>query len=87
MDYAYTSLSDEALASSGSAPGMLPERRPITTIEGEHTHPNTIQSLTRDGGVRLQKDYDMAPDEHAVIHCSASETSSAESIESSYLVT
>ena len=78
LDHAYTKLSDDALARSGGVLRMLPERRPITTFEGEHVRAGTGESLTSEGGVRLQKDYGDV-DERAVIDSSdEDETSSAE---------
>jgi len=57
---------------------MLPERRPITTFEGEHVRAGTGESLTSEGGVRLQKDYGDV-DERAVVDSSdEDETSSTE---------
>ena len=82
LDHAYAKLSDDALARSGGVLGMLPERRPVTSFEGEHIRAGTGESLTREGGVRLQKDYDVDIDEHAVVDSSEDETSSGESIES-----
>ncbi|RPB04035.1 hypothetical protein L873DRAFT_1800046 [Choiromyces venosus 120613-1] len=78
LDHAYAKLSDDALARSGGVLGMLPERRPVTTFEGEYVRAGTGESLTSEGGVRLQKDYGHV-DEHAVIDSSdEDETSSAE---------
>jgi len=57
---------------------MLPERRPITTFEEEHTHVGTGGSLTSRGGVRLGEVY-RDVDKRAVIEASdEDETSCAE---------
>lgn len=57
LDHAYARLSDDALAHSGGILGKLPERRPLTTSDGEHIRAGTGESITSEGGVRLQKDY------------------------------
>lgn len=59
LGHAYARLNDQALASSGGILGQLPERKPLTGSDGEHIRAGTGESLTSEGGVRLQKDYDL----------------------------
>ncbi|PUU73303.1 hypothetical protein B9Z19DRAFT_1135430 [Tuber borchii] len=69
LEYADTKLSDNALARSGGVLRMLPEGRPITTFEGEHTHTGTGEPLTSGGCMRSQRDWGNA-DERAVSNSS-----------------
>jgi hypothetical protein len=55
---AYARLSDAALAASGGTLAQLPERRPVMDKDGSHVRAGTGESVTDDGGVRLQKDLD-----------------------------
>ncbi|PUU73295.1 hypothetical protein B9Z19DRAFT_1135415 [Tuber borchii] len=48
---------------------MLPERRPITTFEGEHIHAGTGEPLTSGRRMRSQRDWGNA-DERAVSNSS-----------------
>ncbi|KAI5789031.1 hypothetical protein EDC01DRAFT_123843 [Geopyxis carbonaria] len=58
LDHAYARLTDDALARSGGMLGNLPERRPVLDSQGEYVRAGTGESVTRDGGLRLQKDID-----------------------------
>ena len=58
-DYAYAKLNDDALAASGGALSTLPERRPVTDKQGEAVRAGFGESITQDGGVRLQKDVNL----------------------------
>jgi len=81
-DTAYARLNDDALAKSGGALAKLPERRPVTDKRGEVVTAGTGESLTRDGGVRLQKD--IASDERAIVDSSDEEFSEEEDSGGSY---
>jgi len=69
LEHAYTKLSDDALARLGGVLRILPERRPITTFEGEYIRAGTGESLTSRGCMRLWRDYSNV-DERAVIDSS-----------------
>ncbi|KAL7266389.1 hypothetical protein RUND412_011066 [Rhizina undulata] len=58
LDRAYAMLTDHHLSRSGGVLESLPERKPIKTSDGEHIRLGSGESLTKEGGVRLQKDYD-----------------------------
>lgn len=61
LDRAYTRLTDEALANSGGVLQLLPEKKGVLdTTSGEFIKPGQGESVTGDGGVRLQKDYDFS---------------------------
>lgn len=77
--HAYARLNDEALARSGGILGKLPERKPLTNSEGEHIRAGTGESITSEGGVRLQKDYGMGGDDHIIVDSSDEDSSSLES--------
>lgn len=79
LDHAYARLNDEALARSGGVLGKLPERRPLVGSDGELIRAGTGESITSEGGVRLQKDYDSAGDENAAVDSSEDESSSLDS--------
>lgn len=64
LEYAYSKLSDNALASSRGMLKGLPERAPVIDEHGQHIRAGSGESLTTSGGVRLQKDID--PDETAI---------------------
>ena len=57
LSHAYARLNDEALSKSGGILGKLPEKKPILDSGGEHIRAGSGESITRDGGVRLRKDY------------------------------
>ncbi|KAF8253960.1 hypothetical protein K440DRAFT_618534, partial [Wilcoxina mikolae CBS 423.85] len=80
MDRAYAKLNDDALAASGGALAMLPERRPVVDKQGDTVRAGTGESITKDGGVRLQKDIEM--DECAMMDSSDPESSDDDSNES-----
>jgi hypothetical protein len=71
LDYAYAKLNDQALAASGGPLSKLPERRPMTDKQGDSVRAGTGESLTQDGGVRLQKDIE----ESALVDSSDPDTS------------
>lgn len=75
LGHAYARLNDQALASSGGILGQLPERKPLTGNDGEHVRAGTGESITSEGGVRLQKDYDVGG-ERAAEDSSEEESSS-----------
>lgn len=52
LDSAYRRLSDDALRNSGGSLANLPERGGVAS----HIRANSGESITRDGGVRLEKD-------------------------------
>lgn len=79
LDHAYARLNDEALARSGGVLGKLPGRRPVIGSNGEHIRAGTGESLTSEGGVRLQKDYDSAGDGNPAVDSSEDESSSLDS--------
>lgn len=76
LDHAYARLNDDALAHSGGVLGKLPERRPLTGSDGEHIRAGTGESITSEGGVRLQKDYE---GEHVAADSSDEDSSSLDS--------
>lgn len=76
LDYAYARLNDSALAASGGTLASLPGRKPITDKNGELVTAGTGESLTQDGGVRLQMD--LASDERAIVDSSDEEDSTEE---------
>jgi len=49
LEHAYTKLSGDTLAGSGGVLRMLPDRRPITTLEREHVRADTLEPLTSGG--------------------------------------
>ncbi|KAI5809757.1 hypothetical protein DFH27DRAFT_629059 [Peziza echinospora] len=57
LTHAYARLNDEALSKSGGILGKLPEKKPVLDSGGEHIRAGSGESITRDGGVRLRKDY------------------------------
>jgi len=73
MERAYAKLNDDALATSGGALAMLPERRPVVDKQGDTVRAGTGESITKDGGVRLQKDIDL--EECAMLDSSDAESS------------
>lgn len=79
LDHAYARLNDEALARSGGVLGKLPERRPLIGSDGEHIRAGTGESITSEGGVRLQEDYDSGGDGGAGVDSSEDESSSLDS--------
>lgn len=82
LDTAYARLNDDALAKSGGALAKLPERRPVTDKQGDVVKAGTGESLTRDGGVRLQKD--LESDERAIVDSTDDESSEEEDSGGSY---
>lgn len=79
LDHAYARLNDEALARSGGVLGKLPERRPLIGINGEHIRVGTGESITSEGGVRLQKDYESGGEGNPAADSSEDESSSLDS--------
>lgn len=79
LDHAYARLNDEALARSGGVLGKLPGRRPVIGSNGEHIRAGTGESLTSEGGIRLQKDYDSGGDGNPAVDSSEDESSSLDS--------
>lgn len=79
LDHAYARLNDEALARSGGVLGKLPERRPLIGNNGEHIRVGTGESITSEGGVRLQKDYDSGGERNPAVDSSEDESSSVDS--------
>jgi hypothetical protein len=82
LDYAYARLNDDALAASGGTLASLPERKPVTDKQGDIAQAGTGESVTQDGGIRLQKD--LASDERAVVDSSDDEESSEDDSGGSY---
>jgi hypothetical protein len=82
LDYAYARLNDDALASSGGALSSLPERKPVTDKDGNTVRAGTGESITQDGGIRLQMD--LASDERAVVDSSDEEETSEDEDSGSY---
>jgi hypothetical protein len=82
LDYAYARLNDDALASSGGALSSLPERKPVTDKDGNPIRAGTGESITQDGGIRLQMD--LVSDERAVVDSSDEEESSEDEDSGSY---
>lgn len=76
LDTAYAKLNDEALYSSGGILGTLPERKPILDSEGQHVLASSGETVTSDGGLRLQKDL---VDEEAIVYSSDDDSSDDES--------
>lgn len=77
---AYRRLNDEALASSGGILGSLPEKKAVLNAAGEHIRAGSGESITREGGIRLQKDYDPG-NERAIVDSSDDESTEGESTE------
>lgn len=75
MQHAYRRLNDEALASSGGVLGSLPEKKTIVTADGGHIRVDPGESITTEGGVRLQKDYEYKPGEETAVADSSDEES------------
>jgi hypothetical protein len=82
LDYAYARLNDQALASSGGALASLPDRKPVTDKQGNAVRAGSGESITMDGGVRLQKD--LASDERAIVDSTDEEPSEGEDSGGSY---
>lgn len=78
LEHAYARLNDAAMASSGGVLGSLPERRTVVTEDGEHVRAGSGETLTVDGGVRLQKDIHLGG-ETAVVDTSEDESSDQDS--------
>lgn len=75
LQHAYRALNDEALASSGGVLQNLPQKKDVLTVNGEHIRAGSGESLTREGGVRLQKDYNFRPGGETAIVDSSDEES------------
>lgn len=76
LDHAYARLNDDALSRSGGALAKLPERRPILDKHGDAVRAGMGESLTKDGGLRLQKDVNS--DDEAVMDSSDEDSSDQE---------
>ena len=56
LQHAYRRLNDEALAHSGGILETLPEKKGVLDAAGEHVKAASGETVTKDGGVRLQVD-------------------------------
>jgi len=80
LQHAYRRLNDDALATSGGILGSLPEKKAVVNSLGEHIRAGSGESLTGEGGIRLQKDYEPG-DERAIVDSSEEESTGGESTE------
>lgn len=80
LQHAYRRLDDNALAASGGILGSLPEKKAVLNSLGEYIRAGSGESLTKEGGIRLQKDYDSG-DDRAAVDSSEEESSEGESTE------
>lgn len=77
LDHAYALLNDSAFQGSGGVLKGLPERKPMLDEQGLHVRAGSGESLTSDGGIRLQKDVEM--DEQTIVDSTDEESSEDES--------
>ncbi|KAF8428171.1 hypothetical protein EV426DRAFT_571509 [Tirmania nivea] len=80
LQHAYRRLDDNALAASGGILGSLPEKKAVVNSLGEYIRAGSGESLTKEGGIRLQKDY-VSGDERAAVDSSEEESTEGESTE------
>jgi len=80
LQHAYRRLDDNALAASGGILGFLPEKKAVVNSLGEYIRAGSGESLTKEGGIRLQKDYESG-DERATVDSSEEESTDGESTE------